>query len=593
VPTSDFREDGSLVNMLTGLGTSRDRTTATQLKPSYYLSQWDVETLYKSGLPRRYVDDIPDEILRHQVTITLGGDEDDTDLIKDFEQFLIDVDFQSVYAEVMRLQRLYGGAALVLLIEDGLSPEEPVNIKTLKGISGMIPLSRYEIQPFDLRVFDLSKPDHYMISTSQRMRPDQQAPENSIKIHSSRVIRFDGLYLPWNIRRDNTGWGMSVLQLLYEEYKRYESALSGLESMVGDSDIFVHKLPGLFNKLAKGEEANIMKRLEINRMSRNVYGGMLIDSEEEVNFLARALANLATATDPFVKSLQAATGWPASILMGESPGGLGKEGRFEERVWSSICEKWQESYCRAPVTQLFKYFFAVWGNEPDSWRVEFPSVFTKTDEEEANLRNLHSTADTAWVSMGALNPMEIRNSRFGGSTYGDEIILDERFSEQMEQQAEAQHEASMLNYAMQADAAMNPPPSPEGEAAPPPEPEVGKTDAAEPEIFKNQGFQIAVTHSIEGAKVGHLVLPDGQRVDASENAPLLVLGKRRTRTPLQRVDFFANGTVVQGPYVAGLSSERTAQKALATLYPGGRIIGLSPIGPSEEETLRIAWDSYQ
>ena len=112
-------------------------------------------------------------------------------------------------------------------------------------------------------------------------------------------------------------------------------------------------------RIAAGGEADIKKRLELNNMSRSVYGTVVLDTEESLENLSRNLTNISSATDPFVKQLQAVTGWTASILMGDSPGGLGKEGRFEERVWASLVEAWQ---------------------------VDFPSVYTVTDEERADLQ---------------------------------------------------------------------------------------------------------------------------------------------------------------------------------------------------------------
>ncbi|NCW70469.1 MAG: DUF1073 domain-containing protein [Marivivens sp.] len=157
--------------------------------------------------------------------------------------------------------------------------------------------------------------------------------------------------------------------------------MHGLESMTQDADLFVHKIPGLFQRVASGNESDLRKRLEANNLSRSIYGGMVVDTEEQLEFLNRGLGSIASASEPFIKDLQAATGWPASILMGDSPGGLGKEGRYEERVWASLVEQWQEVYCRTPITEVFNYILSsaegpTRGRPPETWSVEFPSVFT-------------------------------------------------------------------------------------------------------------------------------------------------------------------------------------------------------------------------
>jgi len=59
-----YRNDGALVNALTGLGVaSKDKTTATKVAFHTLLTEAELESLYTSGIPRRYVDAISDEIV--------------------------------------------------------------------------------------------------------------------------------------------------------------------------------------------------------------------------------------------------------------------------------------------------------------------------------------------------------------------------------------------------------------------------------------------------------------------------------------------------------------------------------------------------
>lgn len=451
---NEERIDGALANVLTGMGDSRkDKSLATRVAWRVLLTEDELETLYVSGIPRRYVDAIPDEILRHRATIKLGNnkrsEEASQQLINDFESFLQRTNFHHALSEVIKLQRLYGGSGLVLLINDGLKPEDPVDPARIRSISGYVPLSRHELAPEDVTVTDWAKPNFYRVVTNQRMTEDQTGITQNFLIHHSRIARFDGLYLPWKLRHQNQGWGMSVLQVLWDAFKRYESALSGLENMTSDSDLFVHKIPGLFQRLAAGGEADIRKRLELNALARSLYGGMVVDKEEEVEFLSRALSNLASASEPFINDLQAATGWPASILMGTSPGGLGKEGRFEERVWASLVEQWQDVYCRSPVTEVFSYIFAskegpTGGRIPPAWSVEFPSVFTQTEDEILEIRKKAQDIDVQYITNNVLTPMEVRMARFGGQEYSYETTLDERATQRMKVKEDMQFEAELV-----------------------------------------------------------------------------------------------------------------------------------------------------
>jgi phage-related protein (TIGR01555 family) len=590
---------------------AKDKSLATTVRIQSLLTSVELEQLYLNGLPRRFVDSVADEMLRHRVTITLGSADDNSDeTISVFEEFLKNAGFHQAYAEVVKLQRLYGGAGLVMLIDDGLPEDEPVDVKRIRGIRGFIPLSRWELIPTELTGADYSRPEFYLITTSQKLTDAQREAYVNVRIHHTRVARFDGLYLPWKLRITNTGWGQSVIQLLWHAYKRYESALSGLENMMSDSDLFVHKMPGLFNRLAQGNEDGIRKRLETNSMSRSIYGGVAIDTEEDVNFISRSLANISSATDPFVTALQAETGWPASILMGESPGGLGTEGRFQERVWSSLVEQWQEVYCRHPLTEVFTYIFAsregpTGGKPPKSWAVHFPSVFTQTDEDKAALRANVAATDVQYINSGVLNAIEIRQSRFGGTSYGLETTLNEAVTEQMAAQADTQFQNTLLSMQAQQDAMLNPQPQadpnqpapPEGE--PPADPTGGgifpdaaaKQDAFD--LYEARGLRIRVTHSAGGVRAGYLVGPDGQRTDSSAEAPLVVFGPQRARTyRLYRASFAREDELTPGPYVTGFATLRAARQGLQQLWPRQTVAGLTPIPEVEAESLKAGWEVY-
>jgi hypothetical protein len=46
-----FREDGSLMNVFTGMGTTKDKTAYTGILHQRFLTQFELEALYKQGIP--------------------------------------------------------------------------------------------------------------------------------------------------------------------------------------------------------------------------------------------------------------------------------------------------------------------------------------------------------------------------------------------------------------------------------------------------------------------------------------------------------------------------------------------------------------
>lgn len=609
-----------------GVG-GRDRTTSTVIRNSRRLSHPELEMLYNVGLPRRFVDAIPDTILKRQPTITLGTDKDQKVLatVQKFERYRKQIKFGRAYAEVMRLQRIYGGAVLVMLLDDGQEADQPVNLNRLRGIRGLVPLSRWDIFPEDYSIMDYSNPEFYRITTQQRITEEQKDPTLNVKIHSSRVARFDGLFLPWRQRQTNNGWGLPPLQVVWEAWKKYESMIAGLDSLISESSIFWHKMPGLFAKILAGGEADLMKRMEVNQMSRSIYKGMLLDKDEEMGFSERNLANLATASAPFAEYLQATTGWPASILMGSSPGGLGKEGRFEERVWAELVDQWQTVYCVEPIEQIFELMFMskegpTGGKPPENWDVHFPSTFTETPKEKAELRSLMANVDSTEINSGILDPLEVRKNRHGSAEYSIETVLDDTITAQKEMKSESTFQAEMIGIQSQAnqlqglDPQGNPLPDPnavpgapedtasgggaapdesqaaQGETAPggsapqapeptPPEPSkpkaTTKKDSApegETDRYDACEIEIQVLTRKSAYTLGVETRADGQPIP-------VILGPNRLKAyAIYKADMRDTPEdEVEDLYLTGFASLRAARTGLEAFFPGHRLAPMTTV----------------
>lgn len=555
----------------------RDPSQSTRVAKSRLLGEYELDALYTLGLPRRFVDAIAEEVLKHHPTIKIGSsqDEESVDYVNEFNDYIEQTGFLYAYPEVVRLARQYGGAVILMFINDGRNADEPVNPNRIKSISGMVPLSRYEIRPFDYSVMDYAKPEFYQITTHQKLEEGQRSPYVNLKIHSSRIARFDGLYLPWKMRQENEGWGQSALQSIWTAWRRYESAVAGLEAGIKDASVFYHKIPGLMNIIKDGGEADLMKRFEVNRLSRALYGGMALDSLEEIGFSERSLANLGSATAPFAEYLQACTGWPASVLMGTSPGGLGKEGRFEERVWASICEKWQTNYCERAIKQIFNVMMLAQDNpvtteETPSWKVHFPSTFVETDLEKAELRDKVATTDSTYHALGAITTLEIRNNRFGSPDYSMEITLDEEVSEQLEMKAEAQFESEMIGIEAQTMAAQGL--NPDGTPIAPPEAASGSDSGGSENGSQTQDARDrADAENAVTARFPHLNLlrSDGLSVlgETSSGLPVVVGPVKDRKTQAYASTFIRDAQELAGPTLLGYSSVMAARHALRTLYP--------------------------
>jgi phage-related protein (TIGR01555 family) len=169
-------------------------------------------------------------------------------------------------------------------------------------------------------------------------------------------LRFDGIWLPYRVRQKNYGWGMSVLQSVYESFKHYYSGTSSIATLLTEFDIFVHKVRGLPRCWPQARKRQVKNRLQLNDMSKSIYRGYAIDAEkEELAFVSRQFGGVSEILEKLRLDMIAASGIPHTLLFGQSPSGLGATGRSEERDFAKICHHYQETHFRKPLMKLMRY----------------------------------------------------------------------------------------------------------------------------------------------------------------------------------------------------------------------------------------------
>ncbi|NDI16564.1 MAG: DUF1073 domain-containing protein, partial [Verrucomicrobia bacterium] len=422
-----LRNDG-LANALTGMGMmGRDKSLSTQAQAITFLSQEELEALYGEWLPRRIVDIYAEQATRRGFKVLFGGEGAAAEEVVGIEQVIEDMYILENFMLSAKNARLYGGAVLLLYIDDGRSADQPVDKKNIRAVEGMEVLDRWQVAPVinEENLYDYSKATFYQIISGDLIRQPQLT-----LIHKDRILRFDGDWLPYRIRQRNYGWGMSSLQTIYESFKHYWTGLHSAATLLSEFDIFVHKIRGLAQMLAAGKEADVRNRLVLNDMSKSVYRGYAIDAEkEELAFISRNFGGIGEILEKTRVDIIGASKIPHTVLFGESPGGLGSTGRSEERDFAKTLADYQQSTFHRPLKQLLEYIMLsqagpTKGRIPKSWRVHFNDLFELNEREKADVRARVAAVDGRYIQLGVLHPKEVADARYGGSEWSMELTLD-------------------------------------------------------------------------------------------------------------------------------------------------------------------------
>ena len=426
VGSGGVRADG-LQNVLIGMGTGRDKAQYTKTTATVFLAQEELENLYGEWLPRRIVDIYADQATRKGFKVLFGGDGVRAEEVQGIEQVIEDLYILEHLNLAAKNARLYGGACLLLFIDDGRPAYMPVDKRNIRRIEDIECLDRWQIAPVinEENLYDYSKATYYQIISGDLINQPQLS-----YIHKDRILRFDGDWLPYRIRQRNYGWGMSSLQTVYDSFRHYWTGLNSAATLLTEFDIFVHKVRGLAAMLAAGKESSIRDRLQVNDMSKSIYRGYAIDAEkEELEFISRNFGGIGEILEKLRVDIIGASKIPHTVLFGESPSGLGSTGRSEERDFAKTLADYQSVHFKRPIKKLMEMIMLskegpTKGELPESWRISFNPLFELNEREMADVRARVAAVDGRYIQLGVLSPKEVADARYGGSEWSMELTLD-------------------------------------------------------------------------------------------------------------------------------------------------------------------------
>ena len=118
------------INILSGLGTSRDKTVYTTFGSARILDPVELTQLYLAeGLAYRIVRALPEDATREWISIT---DKSHEDIIMDD---MLRLQVEDMFTEAGSSARLHGGSIIIMGIMDGRKMDQPVNESAIRDIA--------------------------------------------------------------------------------------------------------------------------------------------------------------------------------------------------------------------------------------------------------------------------------------------------------------------------------------------------------------------------------------------------------------------------------------------------------------------------
>lgn len=407
-PTTSKRSDG-YANVITAMGTKGDKSNGSGFIRERELTVFELNALYEqSAMAARIVDRLPDDATREGIFLT--GTDESVDFAS-VQSELEDLNAVPQIADAWRWSRLYGGAILIMVVNDGLKMDQPLDLANATKIAGLQLVESPFVQPagfnpgLGARAF--RNPEWYDILVpfgSSKVR----------KVHRTRVIRFDGVKVPPTRMVEKNGWGPSVLDRGWTELSQLGDVMGYARNLMHNISMMMFKLDGFRKMLCGSEQDEQEARQIVESLMWNAdnFHALALDSKDEFSEVSRTVSGLRDLIDEFVKALVRATNMPKTVLLGEQPSGQNANADSEIRSWFDFVASKQKTVLTPVINRLLEVIFRIRANRkevvPDEWVINYRPLWQPTAQEQAD--TLLKKAQAAQILMlnGVMSEDEVR-----------------------------------------------------------------------------------------------------------------------------------------------------------------------------------------
>lgn len=335
--------DGAYVNGITGAGLKMSDKSAHTRAEVY--TPADLKELANmvvgDGVADRIVSFVPETAFENDFTIT--GDSDGSIFKECSDSGLIEA-----LQEAGECQRLTGGAIVVTEYDelgDNLM-NEPMDKAGITGYrvysAGSVELDRNDFVGDNPRFFRIRRID-----------------SETVDINPSRVTVFKGKKLPDVLRGSSireTFFGTSALKPCEKSLKDLADIMTSGVNMAMENGLSVFNFDG-FEQIFHGEDcgaSKISQMMSIIKLSMSTMRAVLLGSKDKVEFKSHNFAGMPELMQKYINQVCADSGFPVSILFGQSATGLAQTNKADVDAFCGLAEKWRSRYMYKPSCRLVK-----------------------------------------------------------------------------------------------------------------------------------------------------------------------------------------------------------------------------------------------
>jgi phage-related protein (TIGR01555 family) len=445
VPGLTYRQFDGWVSHTTGIGDPLyDKRMTHRMRAPVLTYHEAIEIWRGDDIARRVIEAPITECFRQGYEITISDEGKFDDLKESIEEKIEELKLNNAIKRAKFVERALGGAAILIGANDHRPLNEPLNLDNVTSIDWLTVLEPLELQPVqyynDPTEAKYGEVEYYQLNsfTTTGVVPQVNVlaeqrlpPPTDVWIHESRLVVFGGVKVSrYQIHNNVAGslWGDSILTALVEILRDFNVSWHAAGLLAVDFGQPVISVDNLMLLVAKNP-VDFQARMRALEQGRSVARAILIDQKKEK--FERQSTNLTGFHDllnALSMRLAAAVDMPLTLLMGQSPKGLGNEGESDVRFYYDRIRGKQVT----EIGPLIKFFVKmIMGTlrkrkAPKKWDITFAELWQMSEAEKAEARLTQARTDSLYLKGGVLYPDEVRTSRFGGAYSFDTQISEHK-----------------------------------------------------------------------------------------------------------------------------------------------------------------------
>ena len=347
------------------------------------------------------------EMTRQWIEIKSVGEEDNSEAIKQIEEYYERLNVRDVFRKAIETDGLFGRGQILVQIKDHdgklanplLLTEKTIAKGSLKALVNIEPMWT---TPAPYNAIDPTLPDFYKPKAWYVMAQE---------IHASRLFTLISRPVPDMLKPAYNFGGVSMTQLMMPYVERWLRTVDSVSDLLHSFSLSGIKtdMSAILSGSDDGD-TNIMLRAELYNRLRDNRGLMLLSKDEEEFFQFNTpLSGLDALLAQSQEQMAAPSHTPLVKLLGITPSGLNASTEGEIAVYYDHIRAMQENLLRDPLDKLLKLVqLHLFGKVNDNITFDFVPLQQMSETELSTIRKSDTDRDVAYIQAGVVSAEEVR-----------------------------------------------------------------------------------------------------------------------------------------------------------------------------------------